>query len=167
MKIMIKASSIFVFLIMVVSCSTTSHVLPEKYNLNNELEEVKQISAFRDIDCELVDYQSIILEVNRDDYFLLVLRRPIETRYSQLSITIDNTASKDRAYSAQRVISQGRDSDRSGFHQAPSNIASIASGYDKVVVREHLDAEHYVIDKIYRLKGKEHAEEIKERLRNS
>ena len=167
MKMMIKASSILVFLIMAVSCATTPHILPEKYNLSDELEEVRQISTFRDIDVELVDNQSIILEVNRDEYYLLVLRRPIDVFYSQLSISIDNTASQDRAYSAQRVISQNRDSERSGFHQAPSHIASIVSGYDKVVVQESVDRQFYVIDRIYKLTGKEQKEKIKERLRQS
>ena len=167
MKVMIKASSVFVLLIMVVSCATTPHALPEKYKLDDYLESVNQISAFRDIDCELVDNQSILLEVNWNDYYLLVLRRPILIKYSQLSISIDNTASRDRAYSTQRVVSQNRDSDKSSFHQAPSNIASIAAGYDKIVVMEYADAEYYVIEKIYKLEGKEQAEEVKERLRRS
>lgn len=173
MKMIIKAFSILVLLIMTVSCATTPRVLPEKYNLNNELEEVKQISAFRDIDCELVDNQSIILEVNRDDYYLLVLRRPIDINYSQLSISIDTTASKDRAYSAQRIItgdtrtSSTQRGPGTAFQQAPSNIATIASGHDKIVVQEHVDAQYYVIEKIYKLNGKEQAEEIKEQLRKS
>jgi hypothetical protein len=173
MKVRIKVASIFVLFIMVVSCATTPVVLPEKYNLDNELEKVKQISAFRDIDCELADNQSIILEVNRNEYYLLVLRQPMDVQYSQLSISIDNTASKDRAYSTQRVITgDNRASSTSRgpgttFRQAPSNIASIAAGYDKVVIMEHMDAEYYVIEKIYKLKGREQAEEIKERLRNT
>ena len=173
MKIMWKVSSVFVLLILVISCAATPRVLPEKYNLDNELKKVKQISAFRDIDVELVDNQSIILEVNRNEYYLLVLRRPIDIQYSQMSISIDNTASKDRAYSTQRVITGDNRASGTGrgpgtaFHQAPSNIASIAAGYDKVVVMEHLDADYYVIEKIFKLKGKEQAEEIKERLRRS
>ena len=167
MRVMTKGSSIFALFIMVVSCATTPRALPEKYNLDNYLEEVNQISSFRDIDCEFADNQSIILRVNWNEYYLLVLRRPIDIRYSQLSISIDNTASKDRAYSAQRVVSQGRASGKGDFHQAPSNIASIVSGYDKIVVQEYADAQYYVIDKIFKLKGKEQAEEIKERLRNS
>jgi hypothetical protein len=167
MKMMVKASSILVFLIMAVSCATTTHILPEKYNLNNELKEVDQISAFRDIDVELVDNQSIILEVNRNEYYLLVLRDRMEIYSSQLAISIDNTASKDRAYSAQRLLSQSRDSEQSSFRQAPSHIASIVAGYDKVVVHGSVDRLYYVIEKIYKLTGRDQKEKVKERLRQS
>jgi hypothetical protein len=179
MKVMIEASSVLVLLAMLVSCATTPRVLPEKYNLDDYLEEVNQISASRDmncenrdINCENVDNQSIMLTINWTDYYLLVLRRPIDANYSLVSINIDNTASKDRAYSTESIISEARDSSKHGhsrtdFHQAPSNIASIASGYDKIVVQEFDDTRYYVIDKIYKLEGKDQAEEIKAWLRGS
>ena len=170
MKVMIKVFSVFVLLIMVVSCATTPRALPEKYNLDNELEVVDQVSTFRDIDCEYVDNQSIILKVNWNDYYLLVLRRPIDIRYSNLSISIDNTASKDRASSTQKIVgpkNTTRNGPGTNFHQAPSNIATIASGYDKIVVQESADNQYYVIDKIYKLKGKEQAKEIKDWLRKN
>jgi hypothetical protein len=179
MEVMTKVSFIVVLFIMVVSCATTPPALPEKYNLGNYLEEVNQISAYkdmdclnRDINCENVDNQSIMLTVNWDDYYLLVLRRPIDAHYSLVSINIDNTASKDRTYSTQTMLSEERDSSKHGhsrtdFHQAPSNIASIAAGYDKIVVQEFGDTEYYVIEKMYKLKGREQAEEIKGWLRKS
>lgn len=173
MKVMIETPSILVLLAMLVSCATTPPVLPEKYNLDNYLEEVNQISAFkdmncenRDINCENVDNQSIMLTINWDDYYLLVLRRPIDAHYSLLTINIDNTASKDKTYSTQTKLSEERGATRHGlttsdFHQAPSNIATIAAGYDKIVVQEFNDTQYYVIDKIYKLEGKKQAEEIK------
>jgi hypothetical protein len=181
MKVMIKVSFVFVLLFMIVSCATTTtpRTIPEKYNLDDYLEEVNQISAYkdmdcenRDINCENVDNQSIMLTVNWDDYYLLVLRRPIDAHYSLVSINIDNTASKDRTYSTQTMLSEERDSSKHGhsrtdFHQAPSNIASIAAGYDKIVVQEFGDTEYYVIEKMYKLKGREQAEEIKGWLRKS
>jgi hypothetical protein len=179
MKVMIKVSTVLVFLVMVVSCATTPPGLPQKYNLDNYLEEVNQISAFkdmdclsRDINCENVDNQSILFTVNWQDYYLLVLRRPIDAHYSLVSINIDNTASKDRAYSTQTMLSEERSDSKHGlsttdFHQAPSNIASIAAGYDKIVVQEFGDTQYYVIDKIYKLEGKEQADEIKEWLRKN
>ena len=176
MKEMIKVSSIFVLLIMVMSCATTPRTLPEKYNLDNDLERIDQISRFKVSGFEQVDNQSFILRANfkaiRDDYYLVVLRRPIHTLYSNVSIGIEDTASKDRAYSTDRIVSEGRESSTRGhpgtrFHQAPSNIATIASGYDRIVVSGPAGTDYYVIDRIYKLKGKEHAEGIIEWLRNS
>ena len=164
MKVMIKVSSIFVFLIMVVSCATTPRALPEKYNLDNELEAVDQISTFRVSGWDQVDNQSVILRTSfkaiRTDYYLLVLRRPMDIRYSNVRIGIENTAAKDEAISTQNITG-------GNFHQAPSNIAGIASGYDRIVVSGPAGTDYYRIDKIYKLKGKEQAREIKERLRES
>lgn len=179
MKVMLKVPAAIVLLFMIVSCTTTQGPLPEKYNLDTYLEEVNQISAFkdmdcenRDINCENIDNQSFILTVNWEDPYLLVLRRPIDAHYSLVSINIDNTASKDRATSTQTMLSDERNASefglsRTDFHQPPSNIASITSGIDKIVVQEFDDTRYYVIQKIYKLKGKEQAEEIKEWLRRN
>ena len=173
MKVMIKVSPIFALLIMVVSCATTPRVLPEKYNLGNYLEEVNQISTFRVSDrvsdWENVDNQSIILRVNRNDYYLLVLRRPIDFTAMMLSIT--NTASRYKAVSADQKIGPKRDGPtglEGYFTTAPQNIAGISSGSDMIVAHDSIDSQSfYVIEKIYKLKGKEQAEEIKERLRKN
>jgi hypothetical protein len=151
---------IFIIVFLASACATTPRALPEKYNLDNDLEAVDQISIFKVSDYENVDYQSIILEADWNKYYLLVLRRPIDMKYSNLRIDIESTASKDEAVSTEKII--GDD-----FHQAPSNIASIVSGYDRIVVEEPAGKWYYVIDKIYKLKGMEQAEEIKERLRKN
>jgi len=177
MEVTIKVSSLFVLLIMVLSC-TTPRPLPEKYNLDNYLEEVSEISVSRDMDCgnrdincENVDTQSIMLTVNWVDYYLLVLRKPIVTQYSLVSVNISNSASRDRAYSAETILSGQRDAigrgehSRTDFHQAPSNIAHIVPGFDRVFVTPSADPQGYAIKKIYKLKGKEQTEEIKAWLR--
>lgn len=137
MKVMIKVFSVSVLLILVVSCATTPNALPEKYNLDNELESVKQITTFTVSSWEEVDIQSIILRANVSDYYLLVLRRPMPTRISGLSIGIS------------------------------SSVSSIKPGFDRIFVKDLAGRQEYVIEKIYKLKGKEQAKEIKERLRNS
>ena len=134
MKVMIKVFSVFVFLVMAVSCATTPGTLTEKYNLDNDLEAIDRITAHRVSSWEQVDNQSIILRANWNDYYLLVLRQPINRMVSGLSIGISSTV-------------------------------YITSGYDRIVVNDTPFTEYYVIDKIYKLKGKEQAEEIKERLR--
>ena len=135
MNVIIKVFSISLLLIMAVSCATTMGPTPKKYNLDNDLEAIDQISSFRVSSWDQVDNQSIILKADWNDYYLLVLHRPLDRRVSGLSIGIS------------------------------SNVSSITAGFDRVIVKDTPFTEYYVIDKIYKLKGKEQAEEIKERLR--
>ena len=167
MKLTIKVTFIFVLFIMVVSCATTPRFLPEKYNFDNNLEAVKHISSVRRPIYEQVDNQSIILRVNRNDYYLLVLRRPID--FTAITLSITNTASRDKAVSAEQKIGPKRD-DPTGiegyFSTTPQKIVGISSGSDMIVAYDNTDSQSfYVIEKIYKLKGKEQAEEIKEWLR--
>ena len=134
MEMMLKVCAIFVT-IMLVSCATIPSALPEKYNLDDDLEAVDQISTFKVSSWKRVGNQSVILRVNWNDYYLIVLRRPIDIMISNHSIGIDST------------------------------LSTIKSGYDRIVVKDHTGTQYYVIDKIYKLKGKKQAEEIRERLR--
>ena len=77
MKVMIRGFSIFVLFIMFVSCATTHRAMPEKYNFDNELEVVDQISPIANPSWQYVDKQALILKTNSSDYYLIVLRRPI------------------------------------------------------------------------------------------
>ncbi len=124
----------FIIVFLASACSTTPRTLPEKYNLDNDLEAVDQISTFKISSWERVDNQSIILKANWNDYYLIVSHRPFETMISNLPVGIDNTGS------------------------------TIRSGHDRIVVEDHMGTQYYVIDKIYKLKGDEQAQEIKERL---
>ena len=135
MKVMIKVFFTLVLLIMVVSCATTPRTLPEKYNLDNELEAVNKISTFKVSRWEEVDNQSVILRVNYNDYYLLVLRRPIYAMTSRHRIGISST------------------------------VSTITSGVDRIHVRDNTGTQYYDIEKIYKLEGKEQKEDIKERLR--
>ena len=132
MKAMIKFTSIFILFIMVGACATTSISIPEKYNLDNELKVVEQITTFKKPDWEEVDNQSIILKTNFKDFYLLVLNRPITT---MLPITIGIS----------------------------STVSTIRAGLDQIVVIDSGIAQYYTIEKIYKLKGREQANEIKER----
>ena len=137
MKVMTKVFSVFVLLIMVVSCATTPSALPEKYNLDNELEAVDRIYTFSVSSWEEVDIQSVILRANVSDYYLLVLRRPMYTRITTLSIGVSST------------------------------VSSSTPGFDRIFVKDAVGKQSYVIGKIYKLMGREQAKEIKERLRRS
>jgi hypothetical protein len=167
MKLTIKVTFIFVLFIMVVSCATTPRSLPEKYNFDNNLEAVDHISSVRRASGEQADNQSIILRVNWNDYYLLVLRRPID--FTAMTLSIINGASRDKAVSANQKIGpkkDGKTGSEGYFTTAPQNMAGISSGSDMIVAHDSNDSQSfYVIEKIYKLKGKEQAEEIKEWLR--
>ncbi len=134
MNVIIKALSIFLLLMMASSCATTMSTSPKKYNLDNDLEAIDQTSAIKVSSFEQVDNQSIILRANWDEYYLLVLIQPIDRIVSGLSIGLSD------------------------------KVSSITSGVDSIIVNDTPFTEYYVVDKIYKLKGKEQAEKIKERL---
>ena len=137
MKLIIKFSSILVLLVMVVSCATTPRAIPENYNLDDELEAVDRIYTPSISSWEEVDIQSIILRANVGDYYLLVLNRPMYTRLTGFSIVISST------------------------------VSSITRGFDRIFVGNAAGTDDYFIEKIYKLKGKEQAKEIRKRLRES
>jgi hypothetical protein len=88
-----------------------------------------------------------------------------------LSIGIENTAAQDKTRSTQEIIGSKTttgSAPRTEFVQAPSNITRIVSGHDRVIVVDTSTVrEYYVIEKIYKLKGREQALEIKELLREN
>ena len=137
MKMIIKVFLVILLPAIVFSCATTSGSLPEKYNLDNELEAIDKIYTFSVSSWEQVDIQSVILRTNLNDYYLLVLRRPMDTMITTLSIGIS------------------------------SSFSSITAGFDKIYVSDYAGRQHYAIEKIYKLEGKEQAKKIKERLRNN
>ena len=137
MRMIIKVSSVFIILIMSVSCAKTPYAIPDKYNLDNELEAVDRIYAPTISSWKKVDTQSVILRANVTDYYLLVLSRPMYTMITNLSIGISSTGS------------------------------DITPGFSRIFVGDSVSTEDYFIEKIYKLKGKEQAKEIRERLRKS
>ncbi len=94
MKRAIKAFSSFVsfiFIFLIVSCATTLPPVPEKYNFDNKLEKVERIVTFKEPTWEKLDTQSIILKAAFNEYYLLILQRPISNVH--LNIGIPGTGS--------------------------------------------------------------------------
>ena len=137
MKMMTKMLSIVALLILATSCVSTSVVLPEKYNLDTDLKAVARISAFKVSSWNQVDNQSVIITANGNEYYLLVLDRPLESDIS------DSAA---------------------GFLKPGSNILS---GVDKIFLRNSSGREYYIVSKIYKLDGRMQAKDIKARLSKS
>jgi len=136
MKMMMKLFAIVALLAMTASCVTTTApaALPEKYNLGNDLKEVRKISAFNVSNWEQVGDQALIFTANGGDFFMAVLDRPLETNIASQVIGI-----------------VGQDTD-------------ISAGIDKFFIRAAKGRQYYLIEKIYELSGREQAKEIKDKL---
>jgi hypothetical protein len=119
---------------MLAACATSPITLAEKYNLDGELEEASEIYKFRLMSWETIDNQSLIVQTGPNEYYLIVLRRPSPNLVFSESIAISDTGNMVRP------------------------------GYDRVIVEEAARLEPYVIEKIYKLKDREQANEIKEKL---
>jgi hypothetical protein len=135
MKAITKLILIFIILLMATACATMPVTLPEKYNLDNELEEATEIYNFQIKSWEPIDYQSLIFRANVNDYYLIILERPALSLPFTENIGVTLTVDK------------------------------VKPGYDNVVVKDSAGIESYIIHKIYKLKDSQQAIEIKKRLR--
>lgn len=134
MKAIIKLIVVFIIAIMATACATAPISLPEKYNLDNDLEEVTEIFKFRVKSWEKVDNQSLILRTDVKNYYLIVLRRPAPNLVFSENIGISDTVDR------------------------------IKRGYATVYIANPSGNESYIIHKIYKLKDQQHAKDIKEQL---
>ncbi len=76
------------------ACVTTSQVETENYNFAAlNLEEISQIYSVKSPKLERANRQSVILKVNFNEYYLLVLERPLATRNSRPTIGISRELS--------------------------------------------------------------------------
>ena len=137
MKAINKLLGILFISFLATACATTSFKLDKKYTFASELEEATGITDFRIESWQHIDFQSLIVEANINEYYLIILQQPAPMLPS--SETIGITVSINR----------------------------VRPGYDKIVVSDSTGSESYIIQKIYKLKDKEHAKEIKARLKKS
>jgi hypothetical protein len=108
--------------------------LPEKYNLDNELTPVTEISKYNMMGWETVDNQSFVLQTTPSDYYLIVLSSP----------------SDKLVYSENIAITTNND--------------TVKPGYNNVLVTGQGFEEKHIINKIYKFKDAEQVKTIKEKL---
>jgi hypothetical protein len=77
---------LFISMFLSISCATALPPVPEKYNFDNKLEKVERIVTFNEPTWEELDTQSIILKAAFNDYYLLILERPISTNHFEIGI---------------------------------------------------------------------------------
>jgi hypothetical protein len=85
-----KAFTVFIISILISSCAVAPIKIPEKYNLDNQLENVPKITNFHLNSWESVDNQSVILETGINSYYLIILNTPDYKLPFREIIAIDN-----------------------------------------------------------------------------
>jgi hypothetical protein len=135
MKAITKLAFIFTISLLTMACATMPANRAERYNFDDELVKVDQIYKFRLKSWEKVDNQSLIVRADVNDYYLFVLYRPSPSLVFSEKIGI------------------------------PDSVDHIKPGYDNVVVEDSGGRESFIIQKIYKLKDREQAMEIKKRLK--
>ncbi|MGD9160571.1 MAG: DUF6491 family protein [Desulfobacteraceae bacterium] len=136
MKAITKLTGILLISLLATACATTPFKVADKYILDNELSEATDITNFRLDSWESIDSQSLILRTDINNYYLIVLDR--------LALNLP--------YAENIGIT--------------STTGMVKNGFDSIIVSDSYGTESYTIHKIYKLKDREQATEIKKRLRS-
>jgi hypothetical protein len=134
MRITRKLAGIFITFIIASACAGAPLKIPDKYNLDSQLEKVPDISKYNMMSWERIDSRSFVLQTAPGDYYLIILSSPAVNLPFAESIHISSTGSMVRP----------------GYN----NVHVIGDGTD----------DSYVINKIYRFKGYEQVKSIKAQL---
>ncbi|MBN2418758.1 MAG: hypothetical protein JXL81_05190 [Deltaproteobacteria bacterium] len=137
MRAITKLFGLFFISLLVTACATTPFKVAEKYDLDNELQQATEIISYRIDGWESVDNQSLIIQTNVNDYYLVVLDRPATSLPFSESIGITLTADR------------------------------VKPGYENIIVADSYGVESYIIHRLYRLKDRDQATEIKKRIRGN
>ena len=132
---LIKLFTVLISLFFIISaCATTSPETIGKYDLASQLEPVSEILRYNLMGWETVDNQSFILQTAPSSFYLIVLIHPSDQLVFAETISISHTG------------------------------AVVKPGYDRVTVYGSPNNESFVIDKIFKLEGRDQANAISEQL---
>jgi len=134
MKTIKKLTGISTVLLIALLCAAAWAEMPAKYNLDNQLEKVTEISKYNFMSWEKVDRQSFVLQTSPSDYYLIVLSSPSDKLLFTETIKI------------------------------PDTNAMVKPGYNNVIVQGSGFKETYIINKIYKFKDSKQVKEIKDQL---
>jgi hypothetical protein len=137
MKKIIKYSVLLLISLVFTACATTPYKIADKYNLDNELKEANDINSFRIDSWESIDYQSLIIKADFNNYYLVILNRPALNLPFAQNIGVTGTSMR------------------------------VTKGFDKIIVEDSSGSESYIIHKMYKLDNREKATELKNRLKKS
>jgi hypothetical protein len=121
-------------IIFIASACATSSTIPEKYNLDNQLENVSNISISKLMRWDRVDNQCFTLQTSPTDYYLIVLEDMTNT------LSFANTV------------------------QLSKIDTSFWRAYSDVILNDDGWEESYAISKIYKFRDHEQVREIRAQL---
>jgi len=134
MRIIIQLTKIFAVLLTLSACAASGVNISEKYNLDNQLVSVDEISKFNMMGWEHVDRMSFVLQTTPSEYYLFVLNTPSDELPFAENIHVSSTGS------------------------------FVRPGYNNVTVYGVGSRKNYVIKKIYKFKDYEQVKEIRKQL---
>jgi len=124
----------FVALILLSACATAPVSTTDKYNLDNQLESVSEITKFNMMSWDDVDRNSFVLQATHSEYYLFVLNTPSDELPFAENIHVSATGS------------------------------FVKPGFNNVTVYGINSKRDYVIKKIYKFKNYEQVKEITKQL---
>ncbi len=128
---------VFIVSLLATACATAPLKLPDKYNFDNKLQVAKGITSYKIDSWESIDYQSLIIRTDDNDYYLLILQQPAPNLTSSENIG------------------------------ATITVNDVRPGYDTILVENSGGSQQYVIQKMYKLKDNAQANEIRKQILNS
>lgn len=134
MKPIKRMAMIFVTIFIIYAGTAGSAEPPAKYNLDNQMERVSEISKYNFMSWEKVDNQSFVLQTGPADYYLIVLSSP-----------------SDRLNFAETI-------------EIPDTNAMVKPGYNNVIVHGIGSTDTYIINRIYRFKDQAQVKIIREQI---
>ncbi len=123
MKTLRKYIFFVIMFLVSAGCATSPPTISEKYNLDDQLEGVHNITRFNLMSWDKIDNQSFILQTGPNDYYLIIL----DSKSNKLPVT--NTI------------------------QISNVDSLIWPGYSNVIINDDGWEDAYVINKIYRFKN--------------
>jgi len=134
MKPIKRMAMIFVAIFMAYACSAEPAELPAKYNLDNQMQKVSEISKYNFMSWETIDNQSFVLQTGPSDYYLIILSSP-----------------SDKLIFAETI-------------KIPDTNSMIKPGYNNVIVQGSGYTDTYIINRIYRFKDYAQVKTIREQI---
>jgi uncharacterized protein YbaP (TraB family) len=134
MKSIKKMAMIFAAIFIAFTCSAESAELPAKYNLDNQLQKISEISKYNFMSWETIDNQSFVLQTSPSDYYLIVLSSP-----------------SDKLIFAETI-------------KIPDTNAMVKPGYNNVIVQGSGSTDTYIINRIYKFKDYPQVKTIREQI---
>ena len=125
---------IFAAIFIAFTCSAESAELPAKYNLDNQLQKISEISKYNFMSWETIDNQSFVLQTSPSDYYLIVLSSP-----------------SDKLIFAETI-------------KIPDTNAMVKPGYNNVIVQGSGSTDTYIINRIYKFKDYPQVKTIREQI---